>query len=164
MIDIDVQKSKNLGSPEGAKRFAEYLDDKPELKDHVSWEPSTHGIGMHGFFVLRCAGVERPVVNAQLKEFEAWLRAEAEKVGADIELVEVKGTCPIIKVTMGQVRDRYEVFKFGQWAKIPRNVQGLMNARPIAFDDLPTKIDLPELVPTCQEAKDYRGQHLREGN
>ena len=32
MIDIDVEKSKGLGTPEGAKRFAEYLDNKPELQ------------------------------------------------------------------------------------------------------------------------------------
>lgn len=154
MIDIDVEKSKNLGSPEGAKRFAEYLDNKPELKGHVSWEPSTHQKGQQGFFVLRCAGIQRPLVNAQLKDFEAWLRAEAEKVGADIELVEVKGSCPIIKVTKGQVRDSYEVFKFGCWAKIPRKVRSLMNTQPIGFDDLPTKIDLPEIAPAVKNPKE----------
>jgi hypothetical protein len=46
MIDIDVQKTKGKGTPEGARAFAEHLRKKwPDL--YV--EPSTHGLGQHGY-------------------------------------------------------------------------------------------------------------------
>ena len=38
-------------------------------------------------------------MNAYLKKLQDWLRAEQQITKADIEVVEVKGTCPSIATT-----------------------------------------------------------------
>jgi len=56
--------------------------------------------------------------NAALKRLERWLRAEAKKVNADIEEVEIKGTC--LDLTLdGKLA---QAVKFGVPAKLPRDV------------------------------------------
>lgn len=115
VIDIDVQKSKGLGSAKGAKAFADHLK---RIWPDLYFEPSTNGKGIHCYFVLakwRCTASD---VNAALKRFEKWLRAEASKSKADIEVVEVKGTCMAL-----QFADRkIESVKYGMFAKLPRDV------------------------------------------
>ena len=53
---------------------------------------------------------------AQLEIFEKWLKQEARRVKADIEGVEIKGTCPVF-----EWKDRKVVnVKAGTNAKLPR--------------------------------------------
>ena len=64
---------------------------------------------MHAYFVLEKRGLPAKTVNAQLRTFEKWLKQEAKRVRADIEDVEIKGTCPVfewqenklVKITAG---------------------------------------------------------------
>lgn len=116
MIDIDVQKSLGLGTTAGAVAFAAHLK-------HTHWpdlyfEPSTGGNGIHAYIVVEKLGADAVAVNSALKRLQDWLRAEAKLVKADIELVEVKGTCPVI-----QFRYRFmHSVRYGTFAKLPRDV------------------------------------------
>ncbi|HEX4146829.1 MAG TPA: hypothetical protein VHY91_25250 [Pirellulales bacterium] len=115
MIDIDVLKSKGLGSPAGASRFAQHLTT---IWPDLYFEPSTNGKGIHGYFVLWKRQYGATQVNNALKRLEKWLRAEAKKVNADIEQVEIKGTCPDIEFTGSLMQS----VKYGYFAKIPRDI------------------------------------------
>jgi hypothetical protein len=115
MIDIDVLKAKGLGSPEGARAFAAHL--KAVWPD-LYLEPSTGGQGVHGYFILWKKGTNARRTNAALKRLEAWLRAEVRRVNADIETVEVKGTCPDLTFGGGLL----QAVKYGMFAKLPRDV------------------------------------------
>lgn len=114
-IDIDVQKHKRRGTPEGARQFAEHLKQKwPDLY----CEPSTNGNGIHGYCILWKRKADAQTTNAALKRLEAWLRAEAKRINADIEDVEIKGTC--LDLTLD---DRFaQAVTFGVPAKLPRDV------------------------------------------
>ena len=114
MIDIDVQKSKKLGTPEGARRFAEHLKT---IWPNLYFETSTNGLGIHGYAVLWKRRADAQRTNDALKRFEAWLRSEAKKINADIEQVEIKGTC--LDLTLD---GRFcQAVKFGVPAKLPRD-------------------------------------------
>ena len=113
MLDIDVMKKLGLGTTEGAWKFAEHLKSTwPNL--YV--EASTGGKGVHGYLVVEKPGHDAAAVNAFLKKLQDWLRAEAVTTNADIELVEVKGTLPDIRLDGQQIT----ALKYGQFAKIPR--------------------------------------------
>lgn len=115
LIDIDVLKSKNRGTPEGAKRFAEHLKS---IWPNLYFERSTNGKGIHAYIILWKHDVDAKKTNAALKRFELWLRAEAKRVNADIELVEIKGTC--LDLTLD---DKFaQAVTFGTLAKLPREV------------------------------------------
>ena len=115
MIDIDVLKSKMLGTPQGARKFAEHLKS---IWPDLYFEPSTNGKGIHGYFILWKNGSDAKTTNAALKRLEAWLRAEAKKINADIEQVEIKGTC--LDMTFdGRL---LQAVKYGVLAKLPRDV------------------------------------------
>src|SRR5437868_3396365 len=111
MIDIDVLKSQQKGTPEGARKFAEHLK---KIWPDLYFEPSTNGKGIHCYFTLWKWQVGADCVNKALKRLEKWLRAEARKTNADIELVEVKGTCPVIEYEDRKVK----AIKYGTFAKI----------------------------------------------
>lgn len=113
MLDIDVQKTLKKGSTEGAVAFVKHLKN---IWPDLYFEPSTGGKGIHAYLVLEKHGQDAQTVNAFLKTLQDWLRAEQEFTKADIELVEVKGTCPIIAMRDGKV----ESVKYGMFAKIPR--------------------------------------------
>jgi hypothetical protein len=115
MIDIDVLKSKGLGSPKGAGEFANYLKT---IWPNLYFETSTNGEGLHGYVVLWKSQCDAERTNSASKRLEKWLRAEAKKIGADIEQVEVKGTCPDIEFNRGLV----QAVKYGFFAKLPRDV------------------------------------------
>lgn len=115
MIDIDVLKHRMLGSPKGARRFAEYLKT---IWPDLYIETSTNGQGVHGYIVLVKRQADAKRTNAALKRLEAWLRAEAMKTGADIEQVEVKGTC----LDMTFDGKLLQAVKYGMFAKLPRDV------------------------------------------
>jgi hypothetical protein len=113
-IDIDCQKSLGLGSKEGAQEFANHL--KTTYFHDLVFEPSTNGNGVHGYIVVNKLGLSAKTVNAQFKVFEKWLKQEAVEVGADIEDVEIKGTCPVF-----EWKDRKLVkVVAGTNAKLPR--------------------------------------------
>ena len=112
MIDIDVLKTKMLGSPEGAKEFAALLRTRfPNL--YV--EASTGGKGQHAYLLVRKLGHSAEKVKAALKHLEKWLRQQAK--GFDIEIVEVKGTPPVVKYRDG---GSIEAITYGSFAKLPR--------------------------------------------
>ena len=117
MIDIDVLKSKNLGSAAGARAFAQHLKDNyfPDLY----YETSTNGKGFHAYIQVWKLDLAAEVVNQGLRRLETWLQSVAKGINADIELVEIKGTCPEIAFN-GKLID---AVKYGQFAKLPREVQ-----------------------------------------
>jgi hypothetical protein len=107
-----VLKRKMLGSPEGASKFAAFLRTWfPKL--YV--EASTGGKGQHAYLLVRKLGYSAEEVKAALKHLEQWLRQLAQ--GFDIEIVEVKGTPPVVKY--GD-RGFIEAITYGSFAKLPR--------------------------------------------
>jgi hypothetical protein len=141
MIDIDVKKSRKLGSTTGAFAFAKHLRETfPDLQ----CERSTNGKGVHGYFCLHKLGVSARDVNAVLFKFEKWLKQEAQKVGADIEGVEIKGTCP-----QWEWRDK-KLFKVtaGTNAKLPRgDIRATIH---IDITDLAKFVPVEEKVPVVR--------------
>jgi hypothetical protein len=113
MIDVDVLKTKMLGSPEGAKKFAAYLHT---LFPNLYVEASTGGKGQHGYLLVRKRGYGAEEVKAALKHLELWLRQRAK--GFDIEVVEVKGTPPVVKYRDDGTID---AITYGNFAKLPRD-------------------------------------------
>ena len=114
MIDIDVLKTKMLGSPQGARKFATLLRTRfPNL--YV--EASTGGKGQHAYLLVRKLGHSAEEVKAALKHLEKWLRQQSK--GYDIEIVEVKGTPPVVKYRDGGT---IETITYGTFAKLPREV------------------------------------------
>ena len=118
MIDIDVGKAQGKGSKAGAIKFAEALKGIwPELY----LKPSTGGRGVHGFLLIDKRRHDARQTNVALKHLQAHLRRLA--VGNDIELVEVKGSCPVVHWRdrrEGQ-RPQIESMTFGEPAKLPRD-------------------------------------------
>lgn len=114
MIDIDVLKSKGLGTPQEALAFAEHL--RRVHFPSLYFERSTGGSGIHAYLLVRKLGRTATEVNAGLRRLQDWLRAESERVKADIELVEVKGTCLDVTFKFGLM----ESVKYGEFAKLPR--------------------------------------------
>jgi hypothetical protein len=145
MIDIDVQKKKRLGSPEGARIFASYLRTKfPTL--YI--EDSTGGKGQHGYLLVRKLGFSAEEVKAALKHLELWLRQQAK--GFDIEIVEVKGTPPVIKYRNGGL---IESIIYGCFAKLPREVSRFSELASTTTLTIAHLLALP-LVEEKAEAKD----------
>jgi hypothetical protein len=115
MIDIDVDKKNKKGSLEGAISFAEHL--KSKIQDFY-YETSTNGKGVHGYLVVDKCDKNSIESNKIFKKFENFLIEEKEKVNADIELVEIKGTLHEIKYK----QNRIAKIKFGTLGKIPKNI------------------------------------------
>jgi hypothetical protein len=82
------------------------------------FETSTNGRGVHGYFVLQKRGNSANVVNFALKRLQTWLRAEAARINADIEQVEIKGTCMELEFRDNKI----QAVKYGMFAKLPRDV------------------------------------------
>jgi hypothetical protein len=112
MIDIDVQKSMKVGSPEGARKLAEHYKT---LFTNSYWERSTNGKGMHGYLLISKADYTAGEVKKGMMHLQAYLRKEAE--GYDVELVEVKGQ-PCVVAWAGRDIDH---LTYGQFAKLPRH-------------------------------------------
>jgi hypothetical protein len=143
MIDIDCLKSRGLGSKEGAHGFADHL--KMAYFPDLCIEPSTNGIGVHGYFVLHKLGVHARDVNGQLRLFEKWLKQEANKVGADIEDVEIKGTCPVFEYKNGKIVG----VRAGTNAKLPRG--DIRATTHIDITDLAKFVPVEEKVPVVRK-------------
>ena len=120
-VDIDCHRS---GNPRSATAFAEWLSQNylPDLYH----EPSTHGRGRHGYFILRKRGFyDREVVNvlgrldkALKKLLRLFLVTHPEH---QIEGVEIMGTPHVITWEEGAER-RIESMKSGKLAKLPRQI------------------------------------------
>lgn len=116
MGDIDVLKAKGLGTPEGALAFVQYL--KATFWPDLYYERSTNGKGIHFYLLMKKSEVGAERVNQAIGQLERFLCHQADLVGADIELVEVKGKCPEIAYDdYGNITD----IKYGTFAKYPRH-------------------------------------------
>jgi hypothetical protein len=111
MIDVDCH---GVGTLQGAMSYAQFLKDM--FFPNLYFEPSTNGNGVHGYFVLDKDGVKPEVVNDLLGQLQTFLRQTTQ--GFDIEMVEIKGRCPVI--VWGQKRGEVTNYKAGTLAKIPR--------------------------------------------
>ena len=101
MIDIDCHER---GNPQSAKAFAEWLSQNgfPSLYH----EPSTHGKGRHGYFVLFKEGFKDIAVVNVLKRLDKTLKKLLQLFLAthpehQIENVEIKGTPHVITWVKG---------------------------------------------------------------
>ena len=92
MIDIDCHKS---GTPEGARQFAEYL--RLHFFPNLYFETSTNGNGIHGYLIVDKWEWSAADYNATLKLVELWLKRVLASTSFDVETVELKGRCPVVK-------------------------------------------------------------------
>jgi hypothetical protein len=116
MIDIDIQKARKVGTPEGARQFAELLKGTwPGL----AFEPSTGGKGRHGYFLVAKAGRTAADVRAALKALEHRLSQLLADSGLDVEMVEVKGAPP--EIAYDRAGKAFAVH-YGTAAKLPRTL------------------------------------------
>jgi hypothetical protein len=112
MVDIDVHKT---GSTEEAHRFAE------EIRTHLPGlytEGSTHGRGIHQYPIVEKQHGSANSVNLALKVFDLWLKAIMYLGDYDLDVVEIKGTCP----TLTRKLDGSIKVTTGQLAKLPREI------------------------------------------
>ena len=72
MIDADCGENHGGGSTEGCWRFMEVVRDK--LFPGLYLEPSTHGKGVHGYFILEKLGIKGDLVRQALKNLDAYLK------------------------------------------------------------------------------------------
>jgi hypothetical protein len=139
MIDIDCHKK---GNPQSATAFADWLKDN--YFPNLYHEPSTHGKGRHGYFVLFKNGFTDVGVSNYLKRLDKTLKKLLELFLAthpqyEIEIVEIKGTPHIITWAKGAKR-QIESMKSGCLAKLPRDVinrfDEFKNTTVLSFDDI----------------------------
>ena len=119
MIDIDCHAR---GTQAGAMAFAEHLRANPLFGDDLYVETSTNGVGVHGYIVVVKGCASDRITNVALKVLDLYLKGLSYLGDFDIELVEVKGTCP--ELTWGRERGRLEKYQSGQLAKLPREALG----------------------------------------
>jgi hypothetical protein len=100
---------------------------------------------VHGYFVLHKLGVSARDVNAVFFQFDKWLKQEARRVGADIENVEIKGTCPVFEY---QDSELVKV-KAGTNAKLPRG--DVRATTHIDITDLAKFVPVEEKVPVVRK-------------
>lgn len=141
MVDIDVRKSRGLGTREGARDFADYLHQQVIPGCH--WEPSTNGEGMHGYGIIDLGEDHEFVTAAERKDILDGMQADLRKValhyGADIELVEIKGHPPVIDTDgIHQARNTHVIrsMVYGTFAKIPRDIEAVAALEPVSLDRL----------------------------
>jgi hypothetical protein len=133
MGDIDVLKAKGLGTPQGALAFVQYL--KTTFWPDLYYERSTNGKGIHFYLLMKKADIGPHSVNQGIGQLERFLRYQADLVGADIEMVEVKGKCPEIAY---DDYGRITRVKYGTFAKYPRQatLHDLQNTTVIDWREL----------------------------
>ena len=153
MIDIDVMKAMGLGTTEGAWAYARHLQTLwPDLR----CEPSTNGKGVHCYLYVRKIQVGGEAVNESLDRLAEFLEHQA--IGFDIEMVEVKGYCPIIKYNNG---GDIISMKSGTFAKFPRQItlQDLQNTTVLDWQELRTE---KYAVPKKKKLKHKTGSAHKE--
>ncbi len=112
-IDIDCHRA---GSLDGAIAFAEHLREKYFAR--LYFETSTHGNGVHGYFVVNKWNLGDRALNRTLKHLDRWLKDLLAQGGWDVENVEVKGQSP--EFHWGDDKLELLAYKSGQLAKLPR--------------------------------------------
>ncbi len=112
-IDIDCH---NTGTLEGALGFAEHL--REHHFPNLYYETSTNGNGVHAYVRIRKYLSYDYEVNEGLNRLQAKLQQILREQDFDVEMVEVKGHCPV----MGWSEKPGEISKMsmGQLAKHPR--------------------------------------------
>jgi hypothetical protein len=159
MIDIDVLKRKMLGCPEGARKFAAFLRTWfPSL--YV--EASTGGKGQHAYLLVRKLGYSAEEVKVALKHLEKWLRQQAK--GFDIEIVEVKGTPPVVKYRDGGT---IESITYGSFAKLPREASRFAewaNTTTLTIADVLALPLVEEVAVNHEPAKQEKADKVQVGS
>src|SRR5580704_15777369 len=113
LIDIDCHL---VGSLEGALAFARFLREH-HYRD-LYFEVSTNGKGVHAYIIVEKFDLHAECVNALLKRLDQHLKTILASTEFDVELVEVKGTCPVF--VWGREKGELTNYKSGQLAKLPR--------------------------------------------
>ena len=159
MIDIDVQKSKKLGSQAGAVAFAKHVDGlfarwnlqgtSKGQPQKISWEPSSSGVGLAGYFVV--TGANNDSVRDAYDHLQSLLKAESAVF--DIEGVEVKGKPPAIEYCERDVVGNPQIreIAFGSLAKYPTKatIEDLRLMPDAHFDQI---LSIPLPVATTKPA------------
>ena len=152
LIDIDCHK---CGSFQGAVAFVEYL--RKHHYPNLFWEPSTNRNGVHAYVLIEKRGYGDSSVNQALNRLQAFLQGLLASTSFDVEMVEIKGHCPVI----GWAEKRGEIKKIsmGQLGKLTREA----SLRPDEFKrttvlrcfDL-LKLPLPEKIQIGGKGKGKR--------
>lgn len=119
VVDTDAGGSHGSGSSAGAIAFNEHLKKK---WPNYYYEPSTNGVGCHGYLILNMSFWDIHTVRATLDHFQRWLNQEAE--GFDVAMIEVKGRPGYVdwsETTKGEVDD----WSLGVQCKLPRSFDAL---------------------------------------
>jgi len=129
-IDIDAGGEHGGGTTQGCWQFGEVIKDK--LFPGIYLEPSTNGVGVHGYIVLWKLDIRGDLVRQALKNLDRYLKKLALSVKADIACVEVKGLPPSV-----QYDDHGNItgITFGQWAKLPRG-RGVLDTCKVSYNDI----------------------------
>lgn len=114
-IDIDVGKSQNKGTPEGARACAEFLKNN---FSGLCAEPSTHGKGVHCSFVVERGDHSTEEVRDALKQFQTYLEDACKDF--DIEKVEIKGLSPVLYWDRTGDESYLKDINCGTLCKLPR--------------------------------------------
>jgi hypothetical protein len=130
MIDGDAGEDHGGGTTEGCWRFMGMVRDR--LFPGLYLEPSTHGKGVHGYFIMEKRGMRADLVRQALKNLDRYLKNLAASVGADIACVEVKGLPPSIQY---DGNGKITGITFGQFAKLPRG-SGVLNTCKVKYGDI----------------------------
>jgi len=144
LIDIDCHK---VGSFEGAVAFIEHL--RKHHYPNLCWEPSTNGNGVHAYVVVEKGGYGDLSVNEALDRLQAFLQKTLASTSFDVEMVEVKGHCPVI----GWAEKPGEIKKIsmGQLGRFPRELllrpDELKKTTVLRCFDL-LKLPMPEIAPS----------------
>jgi hypothetical protein len=113
MIDVDC---KRTGTPEGALQFLEWIRDN--MFPNLYIETSTNGRGGHGFFLVDKCDLGAEAINRILLRRLAPFLDQLSK-SFDVEMVEIKGTIPIVEWGEDGRVSRYTA---GTLAKVPRDL------------------------------------------
>ena len=139
MIDIDCHKTGTLN---GAIEFVTHLQEK--YFPNLYWEVSTNGNGIHAYIIVEKQGYGDVFVNQCLDRLETFLVSVLEPACFDVEMVEVKGQCPVI--VWGDRKGQIEKLTMGKLAKLPRDAhrfEELKTTTRLTCHDL-LKLPVPE--------------------
>lgn len=139
MVDIDCH---SRGTARSARAFANWLADNhlPRLYH----EPSTHGLGRHGYFLLSKEKCNARAVCTMLSRLDKALKKLlgyflATHSEHDVETVEIKGAPPVITWEPGD-RPQIRYMKSGTFAKVPREIldrfEEFQDTTVLTFDDI----------------------------
>jgi hypothetical protein len=154
MIDIDIQKSKKIGTKEGAITFANHLKT---IFPNLYTEPSTSGNAIHGYIWISTKQRDYKETKKAISIIEDYLIAEAHKVKADIEQVEVKGN-PALRYKKDR-QGNIARADFGQLYKCPyayanqEDATKLDNSATLDIDYVLDKWDFERFTPPATNNK-----------